>query len=119
MIGAARDRLKESLARLGVEAEGRRGPIYVPGLKDAALVHRLAPCDLGLTLFRANERTLGADLAADWAPFARGGVEVVDIAGHHFNLITGGRARELSARIAAAVARALTSWSREYASRSQ
>lgn len=119
MIGAARDRLKESLAQLGVEAEGRRGPIYVPGLKDAALVHRLAPCDLGLTLFRANERTLGADLAADWAPFARGGVEVVDIAGHHFNLITGGRARELSARIAAAVARALTSWSRESASRSQ
>ncbi|MBX7184165.1 MAG: AMP-binding protein [Vicinamibacteria bacterium] len=119
MVGAARDRLQESLARLGVEAEGRRGPIYVPGLREAALVHRLAPCDLAITLFRANERTLGADLATDWAPFAQGGVEIVDIAGHHFNLITGGRARELSARIAAAVARALTSWSRESASRSR
>ena len=110
-IGSARERLQESLARFGLGA-GWRGPVFIPGLKEAALVHRVSACDLRITLFRANERTLGADLAADWAPLARGGVEVIDIAGHHLNLITGGRARDLSARIAGAVGRALTSSSR-------
>lgn len=111
IIGSARARLRESLSRFGFGA-GWRGPVFIPGLKEAALVHRVSACDLRITLFRANERTLGADLAADWALLARGGVEVIDIAGHHLNLITGGRARDLSARIAGAVGRALTSWSR-------
>jgi hypothetical protein len=59
------------------------------------------------------------DLAADWARLARGGVEVVDIEGHHFDLLTGNRARDLSARVAEAVARALTSGSRGSSSRSR
>ncbi len=111
MIGGARQRLKESLSRFGL-GTGERGPVFIPGLREAAMIHRASPCELRVTLFRANERTLGADLAADWALLARGGVEVVDIPGHHFNLITGGRARELSARIAEVVGRALTSGSR-------
>jgi len=118
MIGSARERLKESLSRFGL-GTGERGPVFIPGLKEAAMSHRSSPCDLRITLFRANERTLGSDLAADWALLARGGVEVKDIAGHHFNLITGGRARELSARIAEVVSRALTSGSRGSSSRSR
>lgn len=117
MLGAARERLKGSLSRLGPGAGGH-GPVFIPGLKEAAMMHRASPCDLRITLFRANERALGADLAADWALLARGGVDVVDIAGHHFNLITGGRARELSARIAEVADRALTSWPRGSSSRS-
>jgi len=118
MIGIARERLRESRSGPGLGAESG-GPVFIPGLREAALRHRMAPADLRVTLFRASEKTLGSDLAADWMPVAREGVEVIDIAGHHFDLITGGRARDLSARIAEAVARALTSSSRGSSSRSR
>jgi enterobactin synthetase component F len=111
MIGKVKERLRGWRSRLGLPAD-RRGPVFIPGLKEAAMNHRVSACELKVTLFQANERSLGSDLAADWAPLARGGVEVIAIAGHHFNLITGGRARDLSARIAGAVARARTSYSR-------
>jgi enterobactin synthetase component F len=117
MLGGARRSLEESLTRFGVEIE-RSGPVFIPGLKEAALLHRLSPGDFAVTLFRANERTRGTDLAADWASLARGGVEVIDISGHHFEVLTGGRVRDLSARVAEAVGRALTSWSRGSSSRS-
>lgn len=114
MILAARG----GLARWGL-GTGVRMPRFVPGLREAALRHRVSPTRLGVTLFRANEKILSSDLAADWAPLARGGMTVIDIPGHHFDLITGGRARELSARIAEAVARPSTSSSRGSSARSE
>jgi len=102
MFGLLRQRFGPLLRGVGLPVPRRRS-MFVQGLKVAAQNHRIAPCDLGVTLFRANERSAFNNLPADWRPLARGGVEVVDIPGHHFDLISGGRARELSARIAGAV----------------
>ena len=101
-------RLKRWLNRMIAaprSGEPRGQAMFMPGLKVAAQNHRVAPGDLGVTLFRANERSAKSDLPGDWRALARRGVDVVDIPGHHFDLIGGGRAKELSARIAEVVSR--------------
>lgn len=108
LLASGRNRIDALLGRLGVNTRMRRGSMFVPGLKVAAQSHRIAPCDLAVTLFRANERSALNDLPGDWRPLALRGVEVIDIPGHHFDLISGGRARELSARVAEALDRKTT-----------
>lgn len=94
--------LRRILSSLGILKPGRGGS-SPRGFREAVQKHRIAPCDLSVTLFRANERSRHTDLAADWAPLAGGGVTVVDIPGQHLTVLTGGRANPLSARIAEAV----------------
>ncbi len=103
MFASMRNRLGALMKRLGTSALAPRPSMFVPGLKVAAQSHRIAPFDLAVTLFRANERSALNDLPGDWRPLALRGVEVIDIPGHHFDLISGGRAWELSARVAEAV----------------
>jgi thioesterase domain-containing protein/acyl carrier protein len=107
MFASMRNRLGPLLTRLGASAPARRS-MFIPGLKFAAQSHRIAPGDLAVTLFRANERSALNDLPGDWRPLALRGVEVIDIPGHHFDLISGGRARELSARVAESIRRKTT-----------
>jgi thioesterase domain-containing protein len=108
LFASMRNRLGPLLNRFGTSALAPRRSMFVPGLKVAAQSHRIAPCDLAVTLFRANERSALNDLPGDWRPLALRGVEVIDIPGHHFDLISGGRARELSARVAEALGRKTT-----------
>ena len=117
MFASMRKRLGPLLTILGASAPARRS-MFIPGLKVAAQSHRIAPCDLSVTLFRANERSVLNDLPGDWGPIALRGVEVIDIPGHHFDLISGGRAKKLSARIAEALDRKTTSALRASSSRS-
>jgi hypothetical protein len=104
MIGRAKERFRRPLSFVGIKIKPRV-QLYMPGLREAGVRHRVLPADLALTLFRASDRAVAYDLASDWAPLAKGGLEVVDIPGHHFNLITGGRAKVLSARVAEAIKR--------------
>ncbi len=107
MFTSMRNRLGPFLSRLGAMAPARRS-MFVPGLKVAASSHRVEPCDLSVTLFRASEKSALNDLSGDWKRLALRGVEVIDIPGHHFDLISGGRAKKLSARIAEALDRKTT-----------
>ena len=108
MFASMRNRLGPLMKRLGTGALAPRRSMFIPGLKLAAQSHRVAPCDLAVTLFRANERSALNDLPGDWRRLALRGVEVIDIPGHHFDLISGGRARQLSARVAEALDRKTT-----------
>ena len=107
VLASMRSGLGPLLKHLGATAPARRS-MFIPGLKVAALSHRVAPCDLSVTLFRANEKSALNDLPGDWKPIALGGVEVIDIPGHHFDLISGGRASKISARVAEALDRKTT-----------
>lgn len=107
LFASMRNRLGPLLTRFGAMAPARRS-MFIPGLKVAALSHRVEPCDLAVTLFRASEKSALNDLSGDWKRIALRGVEVIDIPGHHFDLISGGRARQLSARVAEALRRRTT-----------
>jgi thioesterase domain-containing protein/acyl carrier protein len=111
--GLTKAMLREGKARLrGVlVAAGlwpRAGVPFVPGFRQALERHRIEPCGLAVTLFRARDEANRVDTAGDWAALARGGVDVVDIPGHHFNMLGGAHAEALGALIAAALQRART-----------
>jgi thioesterase domain-containing protein/acyl carrier protein len=110
IVPETRKGVRRVLTFLGV-LKKRPVELFLPGFRAAIQNHRILPGDLAVTLFRASERSTSSDLASDWAPLARGGVEVIDVPGHHLNLLTGGRANELSVRIAEAVARSTRSLS--------
>ena len=104
MIRMGRARLRSLLAATGLRP--RLETPVVPGFRDALQRHRIAPCDLAVTLFRAKDRDADSDPSAPWVPLAKRGVEVIDIPGHHFNMLGGAQAEELGALIALAVRRA-------------
>lgn len=108
LLASMRNRLGPLMKSLGVNTQAKRPSMFIPGLKAAALSHRIAPCNLSVILFRANERSAINDLPRDWRPIALRGVEVIDIPGHHFDLISRGRARKLSERVAEALGRKTT-----------
>ena len=113
-----RTRLRGFLAAAGLGP--RTGVPVVPGFRQALERHRIEPSDLSVTLFRARDEDARFDPTADWAVLARGGVEVVEIPGHHFNMLGGPNAEALGALVAAAVERArATSGSRGSSSRSR
>lgn len=117
MLREGKARLRGLLVAAGLWP--RAGVPFVPGFREALERHRIEPCDLAVTLFRVAEEAARVDTAADWAALARHGVEVIDIPGHHFNMLGGANAEALGALVAAAVERArTTSWSRGSSSRS-
>lgn len=102
----ARSRLRGILAAVGVMSARPAPPLPQPGFRAALQGHRVEPSDLSVTFFRAEGRPGGVDPAEAWAALARGGVEVIDIPGHHFNMIGGTNATALGSLIAKAVVRA-------------
>jgi enterobactin synthetase component F len=89
--------------RLGPKTKIRFAP---PGFRQAVANHRIEPCDIAVTHFRARVGAGAEDASTAWRALAKGGVEVVDIPGHHFNMLAGANAEALSAVIAAALERA-------------
>jgi acyl-CoA synthetase (AMP-forming)/AMP-acid ligase II/thioesterase domain-containing protein/acyl carrier protein len=115
-VGKAR--LREFLIAAGLWP--RPAVPFLRGFRQALERHRIEPCDLSVTLFRARDEAAGVDTAAAWTGLALGGVEVIDIPGHHFNMLGGAHAEALGALIASAVERArATSSSRGSSSRSR
>jgi thioesterase domain-containing protein/acyl carrier protein len=104
---STRNGLRSFLASTGIQVLA--GLPVVPGFRDALESHEIRPCALAVTLFRVKDRVGAGDLAAEWAALARDGVEVIDIPGHHFNMLGGANAIALGALIAEAVRRALSS----------
>jgi len=96
-----------SVARAVVpgRASQRRGvmPRYVPGLQGAMGRHDLTPFDGAITVFRAVDPPSVADPQLGWGRYAMRGVTVVDIPGHHLNLIESWRAGVLGSRVATAL----------------
>jgi thioesterase domain-containing protein len=86
-------------------ASQRRGvmPPFVPGMRGAMGRHDLTPFDGAITVFRAVDPPSVVDPQLGWGRYATCGVKVVDIPGHHLNLIESWRAGVLGSRVAAAL----------------
>jgi thioesterase domain-containing protein len=100
-----RKRIKNKIQRMffpkGIKAVPKGG-------WEASSRYRPLPYTGTVTLFRATEQGYGIieDRTNGWGPLALGGVEVIDVPGHHGSIMREPRAKMLARAIADAMARA-------------
>lgn len=98
--------------RLGLELpDDLRFLQFIEGNMEAAVTYEPRPIDAPVTLFRATEDVFYTDAfrraGMGWAPYARGGLDVIDVPGDHLGMLAEPHVSALAEAMREAIDRAI------------